>query len=184
MHYRDVRISSICGALGFLVAYSFLIGMVFRQPTPLPFTIATPTFDLILEGPIGQVPWLVAYLDRYWVVSVSLEAGLTAIALSILFGLNVGLTVYSYRYSSCRRISNASLSFFSALPSFFSVFSCCGGGIVTTILFALGVGGLWTSVLLPYGRILSAISALLLVSNIFIIYYRSVSVKAHATREE
>jgi len=154
MKYRLVKASSLAGAVLFLIAYSFLIGMVFRLPVPLPPYKGTPSFDLILDGPIGQVPWLIVYLDRYWAVSINLEAGLTALLLSILFGLNIGLIIYSYRYASCRCGRNAALSFFSAIPSFFSLYTCCGGGLATAILFAT-VGGLGTSILISYGRIFS-----------------------------
>ncbi|MEM4342311.1 MAG: hypothetical protein QXF97_07165 [Candidatus Caldarchaeum sp.] len=116
---------------------------------------------------------MIVYLDRFWVVSVSLEAGLSATLLSALFSLNMGFIYWAYKYSSCRFNLNSAISIFSALPAFFSIFSCCGGGLVTTILFALGVGGVWSGILLPYGRILSALSALLLISNLALIYKRA-----------
>ncbi|MEM3032435.1 MAG: hypothetical protein QW756_07265, partial [Nitrososphaerota archaeon] len=181
---RGVRKTIIIGAVTFFVLYSFSIGMVFRLPTPLPPTINTPMFDIIVDGPIGQVPWLIVYLDRFWVMSVSLEAGLSAILLSALFGLNMGFFFWAYKYSSCRFNLNSAISAFSALPAFFSIFSCCGGGLVTTILFALGIGGVWSGILLPYGRILSAASALLLISNLVLIYRRASRVMVSVQKEK
>jgi len=125
--FKRVRLWAALSATLFLVSYAFIIGVVSRSPYPLPPTLVTPSADLILDGPLGQVPWLVVYIDRYWVLSVSLEAGLTILALTALFGLNVGAMLYAQWYASCRCDKNAVASGFFVVPAFFAMFSCCGG---------------------------------------------------------
>lgn len=168
------RLYAVSSALLFLVVYALGIGMIFRSPNPLPDGFQTPSYDVILKGPIGQVPWLVVYIDRYWIFSVNLEAATAAAILSTLFGLNVAILVYRSRYQACRRLDNKPL--LSIVPSFFSVFSCCGSGLVMSFLFALGAGGLWSSIFLPYGRLLAGIAASVLALNIVVGYRRALRV--------
>jgi hypothetical protein len=169
---RQCRLIAVSSSLVFLLIYALAVGMIFILPSPLPETIRTPLVQLILEGPLGQVPWLVIYLNRYWVLSVSLEAALAASTLTVLFGLNVGALLYAYRYAACRCLYNVNLGGLAVLPALFSVFACCGGGLMTTLLFTLGLSGFVTSILLPYGRVLAAVSASLLLANLVYIYVK------------
>lgn len=172
LSFKQAKLASLTAMFTFMLLYALGIGIVFRSPTPLPREVQTPTFDLITEGPIGQVPWFIAYLDRYWIVSISLEAGLAMLALGTLVGLNFGVMVYLKGHKSCKLKPKGTV--LSAMPSFFCVFACCGGGLVTTILFTVGVGGLATGMLLPYGRILAFLSSLALVVNLYVTYRKGV----------
>ena len=172
LSYRNNRAYAFASGFAFFVIYSFAIGMIFQSPNPLPEDFPTPSYGLMLKGPIGQVPWLVVYLNRNWVFSVNLEAAVITLALTVLFSLNVAVLAYS-RSVSCE-CSIGKKSFISTIPSFFAVFSCCGSGLVMSLLFALGAGGLWSSVFLPYGRLLVAFAAIVLAINLLLSYRRIV----------
>ncbi len=181
MSFRRCKVYAALSAVAFFIAYAFGIGIIAASPNPLPEDFPTPSYELILEGPIGQVPWLVIYLDKYWIFSINLEAALAVAVLTVLFSLNMAVMAYSLRYAVCRR-ANGKAPFLAVVPSFFSVFSCCGSGLVFTLLFAVGAGGLWSGVFLPYGRLLTIFAATILALNLFL-RYRSV-VRLHEERED
>lgn len=176
---RKARMVGVISAIVFVVAYAFAIGMVFRNPFPIPSYISVPHLILITKGPIGQVPWLIAYIDRYWTLSVNLEAFLSALALSTLVGLNTSSLYYFYRrgVASCsyprRTVLTMSMSIFaSALPSAFSLFSCCGGGLLIFVFLAAGALPLIAGFMITYGKLLIVLSGALLWLNHWSLYRR------------
>jgi len=170
LSFKRNKIYAIASGLAFFIAYSFGIGIFFQSPNPLPEDFPTPSYDLILDGPIGQVPWLVVYLNRNFIFSINLEAAIVTVVLTTLFTLNIVVLAYSKQSNCGYPIRKKSL--FSVIPSFFSVFSCCGGGLVMSLLFTLGAGGLWSSIFLPYGWVLANIAALVLALNLLLSYKR------------
>jgi hypothetical protein len=98
---RGARKIGVLSSTLFALAYAFAIGMIFRNPIPVPEYITVPQVILITRGPIGQVPWLVVYADRYWTISVNLEAALSMLAISTLIGLNASALYYISRRAAC-----------------------------------------------------------------------------------
>ncbi len=158
----------LLSAIIFAAVYSAVIGVISRSQQPLPPEITTPSLDVITRGPIGQVPWIIVYLDRHWVVSVSLEAILAIIILSMLIGLNVSSLLFIYSLRGL--IGGFCLMGLSAIPSFFSIFSCCGGGLAMWVILATGLLPLFTSVILPLNKLFLLISISLLTLNLWILY--------------
>jgi hypothetical protein len=169
---RGARKIGVLSSTLFALAYAFAIGMIFRNPVPVPEYITVPQVILVTRGPIGQVPWLVVYVDRYWTISVNLEAALSMLAISTLIGLNASALYYiSRRAACCTSSKRTAVSIFtSALPAFFGFFSCCGGGLVFAVLLSAGVLPLVSGAMLTYGRLLVAASIALLWLNHYYLY--------------
>ena len=156
---RGARKIGVLSSTLFALAYAFAIGMVFRNPVPVPEYITVPPQVIpVARGPISQVPWLVVYVDRYWTISVNLEVALSMLAISTLIGLNASALCYKSRRAACCISSKrtAVSVFASALPAFFGFFSCCGGGLVFAVLLSAGVLPLVSGAMLTYGRLLVA----------------------------
>ena len=148
-----------------------LTGMIFFD-----FTIreTSPYIVLILDGPLGQVPWVIAFIPPI-IISISLEAGLSALLISILLGMNFSGLYYIWKYAKCDNCSvNAASSGLSIIPSLLAVFSCCGGGILIAIFMSMGLGSLFTTILYPYSKVLVGLSTFLLMFNLYLIYRRGV----------
>ena len=164
-----VRMLGVASSVSFAVAYAFAIGMVFRSALPIPAGMTVPRLEVITVGPIGLVPWVIIYLDRYWIVSVSLEAFLSWLALTTLVGLNASAIYYLRRNRlasgwCCSRAGGTLTTVASVLPAAFAVFACCGGGLVTVLLFSAGLLPLVAASMLYYGRlfVVASITALTL----------------------
>ncbi len=177
MSDKRARNTGVMSAVIFALVYAFAIGVVFRNPQPIPSYISVPQITLITRGPIGQVPWLIAYIDRYWTLSVNLEAFLSTLVLSSLVGLNASSLYYIYHrgVTSCPRRTALTRSvsvFVSALPAAFSVFSCCGGGLVFAVLLSAGALPLIAGSISTYGKLLVVLSVALLWLNHWSLYRR------------
>jgi hypothetical protein len=160
---RKGRTMGVVSSIVFAVAYAFSIGMVYWSSIPIPDVITVPRLEVITAGPIGLVPWIVVYLDRYWVISVSLEAFLWWLTLTVLVGLNVSAFYYLRRDRlargwCCSRVGGTLATLASVLPASFAVFACCGGGVVTLLLFSACLLPLVAGSMLYYGRLLSVAS--------------------------
>jgi hypothetical protein len=94
---RRIRMLGVAFSVLYAVVYAFANGMVFRSELPIPNTITLPQLEVLTVGPIGQVPWVIIYLDRYWIISVTLEAFLSWLALTALVGLNASALFYLRR---------------------------------------------------------------------------------------
>jgi hypothetical protein len=147
---RRIRMLGVAVSVSFAVVYAFAIGMVFRSALPIPDWITVPQLEVITVGPIGLVPWVIIYLDRYWIVSVSLEAFLSWLALTVLW--------------CCSRAGGTLTTLASILPATFAVFGCCGGGLVTMMLLSAGLLPLVAGSMLYYGRLFvtASVAALIL----------------------
>jgi hypothetical protein len=172
---RRVRILGAASSVSFAVAYAFAIGMVFRSTLPIPAGITVPRMEVITVGPMGQVPWIIVYLDRYWIVSVSLEAFLSWLALTALVGLDASALYYLRRNRSasgwcCSRVGGTLTTLASILPATLAVFGCCGGGLVTMMLLLTGLLPLVASSMLYYGRLLVVVSVSALILLQLLLY--------------
>lgn len=166
---RKYRWVAIATSIAFALFYIFFTGIVTISSVPMPIERSLPYFRVITQGPIGQVPWIIAYLDRYTVFSMSPEAMISTIAISSLVGINSALLVYRFRAMkafNCSCPSGSPAFFASIVPASLSVFACCGGGLLLAIFGA----GLFTAVM-PYGNLFSIISILGLTTAMFVSAY-------------
>jgi hypothetical protein len=163
-----IRMLGLAVAVSFAVVYAFAIGMVFRSALPIPDWITVPRLEVITVGPIGLVPWVIIYLDRYWIVSVSLEAFLSWLVLTVLVGLDASALFYLRRNRlasgwCCSRAGGTLTTLASILPATFAVFGCCGGGLVTMMLLSAGLLPLVAGSMPYYGRLFIAASVAALI---------------------
>lgn len=167
---RRIRVAAALVSVSFAATYSVMIGIVFRLPFDLPESFATPSAMTVLDGPFGQVPMLVVYLDRRWVFSINPEAFAALSVLTLLVGLNTASIFYLNNRKICPIQRNLHFTWAAAIPSFFSFFTCCGGGLVFSLLLSAGAGLSILGFLQDYGRIFTAFSSTLLATNLYLIY--------------
>jgi len=166
LNKRDCKGLAIVTGVAFAVFYIFFTGIITVSSIPIPEVIPVPYLHVITNGPIGKFPWIVAYLDRYSVFSMNLEAMVSTALISSLVGVNSALTLYRFRIVKKMRCNcpSGSPAFFSSIvPASLSVFACCGGGLLLTI-FGAGL----MSALMPYGILFSIISIIGLTAAMFI----------------
>jgi|GEM_PF-2455127 len=169
LNNRECKAIAIGTGVAFAIFYIFFTGIVIISPVPMVIEKSLPYFRVITQGPLGTVPWIIAYLDRYTVFSMNLGAMISTIAISSLVGVNSALMVYRFRLTKkvrCDCPSGSPVFFSSIVPASFSVFACCGGGLLLTIFGA----GLF-SALVPYGNLFSIISILGLATAMLISAY-------------
>jgi hypothetical protein len=166
---RRIRMLGVAFSVLYAVVYAFANGMVFRSELPIPNTITLPQLEVLTVGPIGQVPWVIIYLDRYWIISVTLEAFLSWLALTALVGLNASALFYLRRNRlACGLYRPSSIlmsltTLTTTLPAI--VLGCCGGGLVLMMLLSAGLLPLFAlSILYYYARlfVVASIAALIL----------------------
>ncbi len=177
MYRSPVRVYIPILVLLFIFIYALSIGMIVISTSPLPPYIETPSIQVFLSGPIGQVPWIIIYLTPNIVISANLEAMLTTLALSMLFSLNIVALLLDRKMNSCCGFSlkkSTGLSLATVAPSLFAAFSCCGPGIILNLLILMlgSVNTFISSVLFAYRYVFISISLALLVINLAIIYRR------------
>ena len=166
LNKRDCKALAIVTGVAFAVFYIFFTGIITFSSIPIPEEIPVPYLHVITNGPIGKFPWIVAYLTRYSVFSMNLEAMISTILISLLVGINSALMLYRFRITKkaqCDCASGAPPFFASIVPASFSVFACCGGGLLLTIF---GAG--FMSALMPYGNLFSIISIIGLTAAMFV----------------
>ncbi|MEM1947637.1 MAG: hypothetical protein QXY84_02865 [Candidatus Caldarchaeum sp.] len=154
----------------FAVVYVFMVGIVFQLPYVLPETFPRLAHQIIFEGFSPQYPVLIVYFQRQWVFSINPEAAISLTTLSVLVGLNAAAIIHAQKHLTCRTSSKIHFSWMAVVLSFFSFFTCCGSGIVFTILLSAGAGLSVLGFLQEYGRLFTFLSAVLLVFNLYAIY--------------
>jgi len=179
--FGRARHAATAATIAFLIIYVFALGIVLRAPTPLPSTIRTPQVVIITQGQIGQAPLIVVYLDRWWIFSMSLEAMLSALSLATLIWLNTAFIVYANNRLGCRLGARRAIPILSSIPSLFAVFSCCGGGLLSYALLAVGLGGLFAGGMVVYGRWLTLLAATALSLNLLSIYRSAVEARRRSS---
>ncbi|MEM1943072.1 MAG: hypothetical protein QXO30_03000 [Candidatus Caldarchaeum sp.] len=164
-------------ASAFAVIYVLAVGIVFPLPYDLPPTFPTPSADVVLDGPLGQAPWITVYLNSRWVVSVNPEALTALVVLTTLVWLNTAALTYLSRHAACRPAKNIHLSWMAVVPAFFSFFSCCGTGVVSGLILASGASLSMLAFLQDYGRLFTALSAFTLTANLYMLYRKTLLIK-------
>jgi len=163
------RVPGIIAGILFAIFYMFFTGIILVSEIPIPSEIRVPALHVIMKLPgvdtIGLTPWIVAYLDRHTIFSMNFSAMLSIVLISVLVALNIALLLYR-RYLtknySCSCNSGAP-AFAGVIPALFSVFACCGGGLMLTIF-----GPLLFVSLQGLGGYFSAISILALLAGAFV----------------
>jgi len=163
-HYLAV---AVVVALIYGVFYMFFTGIIQITAEEIPETIKIPHVYILLNGQIGLVPWITVYPDRHTVFSMTFAAMLSTFLNSVLVGIASALILYRYKVSKfiqCQcKSTGGSISLAGVLPSIFSVFACCGGGLLVAIF---GVGILAS--LRTYGSMFSVIGIVILAYAIFL----------------
>ena len=130
----------------------FFTGIFIITARAIPDGSTIPYFYLgRIETAIGYLPWFVAYLDRYLIFSMTYDAMLNTIIVSILVGINIAFLAYRFgfrsRAKSCKTYKGT-VGLFGLAPAFLSLFACCGGGILVMI-FGAGI----IATLFPYAYV-------------------------------
>lgn len=163
-HYLTI---AIVIALAYVVFYMFLTGIIQVSPEEIPETIKIPHASVTMRGAIGVVPWIVIYPDKHTVFSMTFSAMLSTVLNSLLVGLNSTLILYRYfisRFIQCPCNSVCgSPSLAGLVPSAFSLFACCGGGLLVAV-FGFGI----LPSLRPYGYVFSLIGIAALAYGLFL----------------
>ncbi|MDW8084603.1 MAG: hypothetical protein RMI49_05335 [Candidatus Caldarchaeum sp.] len=162
-------VSAVVSAL-FMVVYVLMIGIVFPLPYQLPESFPTPSVETVFDEPFGQYPMLVVYIDKRWVFSINPEAFTAVAGLTALVAFNTAAISYVKRHRICRANRRTHLSWMAVVPSFFSFFTCCGGGVVFSLLLSVGAGLSVLGFLQDYGRLFTMASAMLLTINLYLLY--------------
>lgn len=163
-HYLAIAIGI---ALTYGIFYMFFTGIIQTASEPIQETIRIPYVKVSWRGEIGTVPWIVIYPDRHTVFSMTFAAMLSTLGNSLLVGLNSALILYRYfvsRFIQCKCKSvRGSFSIAGVMPSLFSVFACCGGGLLVAI-FGFGI----LASLRSYGSVFSVVGIAILAYGIFL----------------
>nr|BAJ46873.1 hypothetical protein HGMM_F29F10C45 [Candidatus Caldarchaeum subterraneum]BAL55231.1 hypothetical protein HGMM_F25A04C17 [uncultured crenarchaeote] len=170
------RAAGAGAGLAYAVAYLFLVGIVFPLSFTLPPSFPIPSYEVV-EGQFPQFPILTIYISRGWALSINPEAFITLTVLTLLVSLNTAALIYLNRHGVCSLGKRLPASYAALLPSLFTFFSCCGGGVVSTLLLSTGAGLSALVFLQDYGRIFTLISAAMLTGNLVLLKrsYRSIS---------
>jgi len=163
------RIPGILSGIAFAIFYMFFTGIIITTTRPIPEEITVPAFHVITKlvgvQSIGLVPWIVAYPDRYTVFSMNLSAMISTVLISTLFAINIALLLYRrnlMKNYSCSCSSGAP-ALAGVIPACFSVFACCGGGLILSIF-----GPLFFASLQGFGGYFSTVSILTLLAGVFV----------------
>ncbi|RMF28890.1 MAG: hypothetical protein D6752_06865 [Candidatus Nitrosothermus koennekii] len=166
---NQYRISAILSAILYSIFFMLFTGIITISNKPIPDEVPVPYLNIITRiqnlDSIDYTFWIVAYPNRYTVFSMNIEAMLSLLALSSLLAISIALMLYSRNLSKhyeCNCHMNKK-GLVGIIPATFSVFSCCGGGL---ILALFGPSLLLT--LQGIGSYLTIIGIIMLVSNILL----------------
>lgn len=157
---RRCKLIFVVASIAFAVSYMFFTGIFIITARPIPEEFTVPMFRLArIHTVYGDFPWLIAYLDRNTIFSMTLEALASTTAISSLVGLNSSILAYRAKsdFKSCGRVQKNSIGFFGIVPAFMCIFACCGGGALV-LLFGSGI----LASLFPYGPFFSLLSVSIL----------------------
>ncbi len=166
---NQYRVPALITAVIYSIFYMIFTGIITISSKPIPDEVPVPYFNIITRiqnlDSIDYTFWIVAYPNRYTVFSMNIEAMLSLLALSLLIAISIALMLYA-RNLSKHYECNCNMSkkgFVGIIPATFSVFSCCGGGLILTFF---GPSLLLT--LQGIGSYLTIIGVIMLVSNILL----------------
>ena len=175
--FNQYRIPAIISAVVYAIFFMLFTGIITISTKPIPDSVPVPYFNILTRiqnlDSIDYTLWIVAYPNRYTVFSMNIEAMLSLITLSSLIAISIALMLYardlSKRYECDCKMKKKGLV--GIVPATFSVFSCCGGGL---ILALFGPSLLLT--LQNIGSYLTLIGATLLIANILFTTNRIMSI--------
>lgn len=99
LNERNCKAVAVVASVAFATFYIFFTGILTITSRPIPEEIPVPYLYVLTDDPIGKVPWIVAYLNRYSIFSINLEAMVATTLISLLVGANSALLLYRYKIS-------------------------------------------------------------------------------------
>jgi len=157
LSHRRYKIIMASTAIIFALSYMFFTGIFVFLDREIPEEFTVPMFRLArIHTEYGDFPWIIAYLDRHTIFSMSTEAMFSTTIISGLVGINSAFLAFRFSSASNKAtcgLSKGSVGFFGIIPAFLSIFACCGGGMLV-VLFGAGI----LAALFPYGFAFSIIS--------------------------
>lgn len=156
---KQCKVIFIVSSIAFALSYMFFTGIFIMTARPIPDDFTVPMFRVSrIHTVYGDFPWLIAYLDRNTIFSMTSEAFASTVTISSLVGLNSAILVYRSKSElrSCKMQKN-SVGLFGIIPAFMCIFACCGGGAMV-LLFGSGI----LASLFPYGPLFSLLSVSIL----------------------
>ena len=170
---NQYRIPALLASIAYALFFMLFTGIITISSKPIPESVPVPYFNVITRiqnlDSIDYTLWIVAYPNRYTVFSMNLEAMLSLLALSSLIAINVAFMLYArnlsrYHEYSCKI---GKRGFAGVIPATFSVFSCCGGGLILALF-----GPSLFLTLQGIGSYLTMIGIAMLLSNILLLTNR------------
>lgn len=162
---KKCKVIFAISSVSFAISYMIFTGIFIFMERPIPDEFTVPMFRVsTIHTVYGDFPWLIAFLDRHTVFSMSMEAMMSTVVISFLVGINSSLL--TFRFMSKNRIScsaSGSVGLLGIVPAFMSIFACCGGGVLV-VLFGAGI----LASLFPYGSIFSLVSIAILSTGILL----------------
>ncbi len=170
LRQRSARRVFLASLAIFLPVYMVASGIIFKASPPLP-TQSPVEAGVAVGWPIGVYPWVVVVFFGKIVFSMNLTAGISALALSLLFASNMAVLAYARKLSTNpAKLPGTKTTLASAAPAMFSTFACCGGGLSLAIFsytLTAGIGSAYAAAIVNNGWLLALASGILLYWNLY-----------------
>jgi len=164
LSHRKYKVILTVAAIIFALSYMVFTGIFIFTEKPIPDEYTVPMFRIgKIHTVYGDFPWIIAYLDRNTIFSMTMEAMASTAIISGLVGINSCLAAFRFSTQKACRIDKGSVGFFGIIPAFLCIFACCGGGILVLLLGS----GILTA-LFSYGPIFSIVSIGILSAGIIL----------------
>jgi hypothetical protein len=130
---RKYQLIMLGSAMIYAVVYIFAVGITSYYPGFAPLKVTTPIVSANSLG-IMIIPGNYIFIFMFYYTIAFLVVS------SFLVGINIVLMFYSRnitRSCKCGTITNMSIGsrgMFGILPSFFTSFACCGGGLLALVI--------------------------------------------------
>lgn len=154
--------------VGYAIVYMFTTGIFQVLPYPVPELVLprVPGSLFYADGPIGQFPLFQFFFTRTFMFSISLSASVFIAIQATLVGLMLSMIIYNLRVAKCSCKETYGIATYGLAQGVFSVFACCGGGL---LLLTIGSAGFATlrsySLLIPVLSIIALLLSLFLMSK-------------------
>lgn len=159
---------AIVFAISYAIGYMFTTGIFQVLPYPVPELVLpkVPGSLFYIDGPIGQFPLLQFFFTRIFMFSISLSAAVFISIQAPLVGLVLSMLVYNLKISKCNCKESYGIAAYGLGQGVFSVFACCGGGLLLLIIGSVGFAALRSfSLLIPIVSIVALFLSLILMSK-------------------
>lgn len=140
---RPYRLLAYIVGIAYAFAYMLMSGIIqYTGDFDISTVVKIPWLTVYLNGPVGTVPWVIYYFDKYWFFSMNLPAFLFTLLSSALVGLMAALLFYNSRMVKCECNRQKASGMAALFAGFLAQFSCCGGGVVLlAVVNLLGPAG-------------------------------------------